>query len=50
MRARTENDSRRVKLLEQKITEAKEAITAVAKSGGITPETLAQIEKSLKLL
>jgi IS1 family transposase len=49
-RRKAENDSRRVELLEQKMSEARETLAAAAKKGGLSPETLEMIEKALKLL
>ena len=41
---------RRVKLLEDRAAEAKAKLTAVATKGGLTPETLKQIEEAASLL
>lgn len=41
---------RRVKLLEAAARSAKEKLTAVAAKGGLTPETLAEIEEAANLL
>jgi hypothetical protein len=41
---------RRLKLLEENAASAKAKLTAVASKGGLTPETLKQIEEAAKLL
>jgi hypothetical protein len=41
---------RRVRVLEEKIQKAKEELTKIASKGGLTPETLRQIEEAAKLL
>lgn len=41
---------RRLELLEKNAAEAKQALTAVAHKGGLSPETVAQIEAAARLL
>ena len=41
---------RRMNLLEENAAKAKQALEAVKKQGGLSPETLAQIEEAARLL
>lgn len=43
-------ERRKLKLLEQKMQDAKDALTKIVSKGGLTPETRQEIEQSLALL
>jgi len=49
-REKGERDERKLKLLEDAASQAKEQLTKVMAKGGLTPETQAQIQQALSLL
>ena len=49
-REKGERDERKLKLLEDAASQAKEQLNKVMSKGGLTPETQAQIQQALSLL